>query len=276
MSDENPKLSLQYHSVQPNTDPSINIFLPKDHNLKRWGLAILGGSLILAVSVSSLLLILRTYTSILRHGRAVLLKNVMLLLPLVFIGIPVGVLLILWAKEHWGDRLILNDRGLILKNGKKERFWRWEKTENMDTVITNTQFGGSSVGTKVKLMLDDGNQGKLLVRNRYENISDLVEEIRKRALPYIYKKAIHKLACNEEIIFHPELTARKEGIEINNRLIPWADGTKPQVKNNNFIIQCQKDQEPLFKSNLKKIENLDLLLCLFENPPKFNHSSSPK
>lgn len=270
MSAENSQLSLQYHQVQSNTDPSINIYLPKDHNLKRWGMVILGGLLILTASVSSVVLILNTYTSIIRHGRAVLLKNAMLL-PLVLIGVPVGVFLILWAKDHWDDRLILNDRGLILKKGKKERIWHWEKTENMDTVITNIQFGGSSVGTKVKLTLDDGNQGKWLIRNRYENISDLVKGIREQTLPYLYKKAMQKLAHGEEIVFHPGLTARKKDIEINKQLIPWVDGTKPQVNNNIFIIKCQKDQEPLFKSNLKKIENLDLLLCLFENPPKFNH-----
>lgn len=270
MSAESPQLSLQNLKPQSNIDPSINIFLPKDHNLKRWGMVTLGGLLILAASVFSVLLILKTYTSILRHGRAVLLNNA-IRLPLVLIGIPVGVLLIQWAKKHWDDRLILNNQGLIQKIGEKERIWLWEKTENMDTLITNIQFGGSSIGTNLKLLLDDGNQGKWLLRNRYENISDLVEGIREKALPYVYKKAVQKMAQDQEINFHPGLTANKEGIRINKRLIHWADGTEPQVKNNNFIIKVKKDQEPLFKTNLKKIKNLDLLLCLFENPPKFNH-----
>lgn len=267
MSAENPQLSLQNLEAQSNIDPSINIFLPKDHNLKRWGMVILGGLLILSASVFSVVLILNTYTSIHRHGRAVLLNNA-LRLSLVLIGIPVGVLLIQWAKKHWDDRLILTNQGLIQKIGEKERIWLWEKTENMDTLITNIQFGGSSIGTKLKLLLDDGNQGKWLLRNRYENISDLVEEIREKALPYVYKKAVQKMTQDQEINFHPGLTANKEGMIINKQLIHWADGTEPQVKNNNFIIKVEKDQEALFKTNLKKIKNLDLLLCLFENPPK--------
>ncbi len=245
----------------------IKVFFPKDHNLKRWGMLISGGMLILAASVSATLIALNTYTSVLRHGRAVLLNKIISILPMLLILIPIGLLLILWAKNHWEDRLILNESGLIQKKGGNEQYWLWDETEKLDTIITEIQFGGSSVGTRVKLLLTDRNNRKWLIRNRYENILELVDHIREKVLPDLYQKAIQNLAHKEEIEFYTGLSASKEGFRIGDQQIPWDERIISQIKSNKLIIKDQENQEPLFKTKLTKIKNLDLLLCLVENPP---------
>ncbi|MDT8381338.1 MAG: hypothetical protein RQ728_03660 [Brevefilum sp.] len=250
-----------------NEENEIEVFFPKDHNLKRWGMLISGGMLILTASVFVTLIALNTYTSVLRHGRAVLLNKITAIFPMVLILIPIGLLLILWAKNHWEDQLILNESGLFQKKGKKEQSWHWDETEKLDTIITEIQFGGSSVGTRVKLLLTGTNKKKWLIRNRYENILDLVDHIREKVLPDLYHQAKQNLAHNQEIEFHTSLIASKEGLRFVDQQIPWDEQIISQVKGNNLIIKNQENQEPLFKTKLRKIKNLDLLLCLVENPP---------
>jgi len=271
MSVESSQVLLNENEIQSVPDSEIDVFFPKDHNLRRWLMIISGGLLILVASVFASILALNTYTSVLRHGRAVLLNNVIPILPLVFIAIPFGLLIIMWAKTHWDDQLTINESGIFQQNGKKERSWVWDETEKLNTLITEIQFGGSSVGTKVKLQLTDENNRKWLIRNRYENILELVEKIREKVLPVLYNKAIQKFATNEEIKFHPGLTATKTGLRINNQQILWEEHLESPVRNNKLIIKYQENQEPIFKSELDKIENLDLLLCLVENPPEIQN-----
>jgi hypothetical protein len=260
MSDESPQKKL-------NEENEIKVFLPKDHNFKRWGMLIFGGILILTASVFVTLIALNSYTSVLRHGRAVLLNKITAILPLVLILIPIGLLLILWVKNHWEDRLILNESGLFQKKGKKEQSWLWDETEKLDTIITEIQFGGSDVATRVKLLLTGTNNKKWLIRNHYENILNLVDHIREKVLPDLYHQAKQNLSHNQEIEFHTGLSANKEGLKIGNQQIPWDVQIISQVKSNKLIIKDQENQELLFKAKLTKIKNLDLLLCLVENPP---------
>jgi len=63
------------------------------------------------------------------------------------------------------------------------------------------------------------------------------------------------------------LFAGKEGLRIGDQQIPWDEQIISQVKSNKLIIKDQENQKPFFKTKLKKIKNLDLLLCLVENPP---------
>jgi hypothetical protein len=250
-----------------NEENEIRVFFPKDHNFKRWVMLISGGLLILTASLFLTLIALNIYTSVLRHGRAVLLNKITGMLPMVLVLIPIGLLLILWAKNHWADQLILNESGLFQKKGKKEQSWLWAETKKLDTIITEIQFGGSDVATRLKLLLTGTNNKKWLIRNHYENILDLVDHIREKVLPGIYNEAKQSLTHNQEIEFHTGLSAGKEGLRIGDQQIPWDEQIISQVKSNKLIIKDQENQEPLFKTKLKKIKNLDLLLCLVENPP---------
>lgn len=250
-------------------DPEVEIFLPKDHKLKKWLLLILGGITLLIVSIISVLLILNTYTALQRHGRAILLDRLTPLIPLLVIGLPLGILMILWAKNHWDDQLTINEKELSQQNGKTQRIWRFKDTCKLQTDITNINFGGSIVGTKVKIVLEGEEKQRLIIRNQYQNMADLIENIRSRILPNLYKKTIQELARGEVVQFHPDLIASKEGIKANNIHLRWDENISTAVKNNKLILSEENSQEPLFKSNVKKISNPDLLLCLLDNPPIF-------
>jgi hypothetical protein len=252
-----------------SNDPEVEIFLHKDHKLKRWGLIVLGGITLLFVTLFSVLLILNTYTALQRHGRAILLDRVAPLIPLVVLGLPLGIIMILCEKNHWEDKLILEVNEIIRRNGKKHQIWPYKATQSMETTITNINFGGSTVGTKVKIILEDEDKQKLIIRNQYQNMADLIDNIRSRILPDLYKKAVQKLARGEMIQFRPDLIASKEGIEVNNKHLRWDETITTVIKNNKFILTEENEQEPFLKSKVKKISNLDLLLCLLDNPPIF-------
>lgn len=251
------------------TDPEVEIFLPKDNNLKKWLLLILGGITLLFVTVFSGLLTLNTYTALQRHGRAILLDRVSPLFPLLVIGLTLGILMILRVKNHWDDKLIFETNELIRRNGKKQEVWPYNETNKMKSAITNINFGGSIVGTKVKIVLVDKENHKMTIRNQYQNMADLIENIRRRILPDLYKKTIQELARGQIIQFQNGLTASKEGIDVNHRHLGWDANITTVVKNNKLILYEENVQEPFFKSRVKKISNPDLLLCLLDNPPIF-------
>ena len=247
----------------------IKIYRPKDHKLKQWGLISLGGIILFFVTLFSILLSLNIFTAIQRHGRSILLSRIMPLFPLLMVGIPLAIAIILWTKNHWEDQLILAKEEIIQQKGNQRINWAYKETQRLDTAITNINFGGSIVGTKVKLLLESKDQRQWTIHNDYENMADLIEDIRNRILPDLYHQAVQKLARGEKIIFHHNMTASKEGLEITGQNIHWDEQIQTIVKNNKLILTEQEKQEPLFKSKAKKIKNLDLLLCLIENPPIF-------
>ena len=177
--------------------------------------------------------------------------------------------MILWAKNHWDDKLIFERNELIRRNGKNQEVWPYKETHSMKSAITNINFGGSIVGTKVKIVLVDEDNHKMTIRNQYQNMADLIETIRSRILPDLYKKTVQELARGGIIQFQNGLTASKEGIEVNQQHLGWDENITTVVKNNKLILSEENVQEPLFKSRVKKISNPDLLLCLLDNPPIF-------
>ena len=255
-------------SEPEETNSGSEIFFPEDHAFNRWATVILGGLIILGTALFSGLQILNTYTAITRHGRAVLLDKLPLIFLVIAIGLPIGILLILWAKNHWDDQLIIHKNGFSQQKGTQKKNWYWQQTEKLDTAITSIQFGGSIVSTKVKLRLEDSNGGSLVIRNNYQRMSDLIDRVRSNILPKLYEKAIDKLDQNEIINFHPQLIATQNGLQINDQLTPWEFLADPISKNNKLILKSMGEKEILFKSNIKQIENLDLLLCLLDNFPK--------
>jgi len=246
------------------------IYLPKDHNLKRWGLAALGGVVVILVSLFSIIISLETYTAVQRHGRGILLNKITPLLPLLFLGLPVGISLILWAKNHWEDRLILSEKEIVQRKGESVITWPYQKTQRLDTSITNINFGGSIVGTKVKIFLEDGDQHHLILHHQYEDMADLIEGIRKKIIPDLYKKALQKLSRGEEIIFHPNLMVSKDGIHANKHHLQWDHDIITVIKNNKLILTKQEEQDQIFTSSVNKVKSLDLLQCLLENTPVFD------
>ena len=271
MSNNNSEIPSITLNNQSNSESTIEIYHPKDKNLKRWGLISLGGIILFLVTLFSIILILNTYTAIQRHGRAVLLDKVIPVIPLLFIGLPLGIFVILWVKNHWRDRIILQEDEIIQRNGKKHKIWSFKETQRLDTDITNINFGGSIVGTRVKLSLDNGNQKHWIIRNDYENIADLIDSIRSRILPDLYRKSVNKIAQGEKISFHRDLIADKNGLLVKEEHIPWDEISNPKIKNNNLILTGQENQEILFKTKIKKIRNLDLFLCFMDNRPDFEN-----
>jgi hypothetical protein len=264
---------IQSHNIDeikttpPISDMEIEVFFPRNKNLKNWGVVTLGGLFILGGSLFSVLLIMETYTAVIRHGRAVLLSKMIPILPLLLIVLPAGNLLILYAKNHWDDRIALQENGLFLKKGKKEQFWYWGDTTRLNTGITEIQFGGSAVGTKIKLLLQDENQNHWVIRNQYQEMDDLVEGIRAKVLPHLYDQAMLKLGQGDQIRFHPEIIAAKASLKIKDQSLSWDKIEKPTIKNNKLLFTNQKNGGGIYKFGLQEIENLDLLMCLIDNPP---------
>lgn len=253
------------------TIPIDEVFYPNSHAFNRWASVITGGLIIIGTALLCGLLILNLYTAVSRHGRAVLINKLPPILLLGIIGLSIGTVLILWAKNHWEDHIVIHKTGFTRQKGADQTSWFWDQTVRLDTAITRIEFGGSTVSTRIKLNLEDNSGNNLVIRNNYQKMKELIGKLRSNILPQLYEKATGKLAQNEKINFHPQLIATQEGLHCNEQFAPWEDLEEPISKNNKFILKRKGDQEILFKSSLRLIENLDLLLCLLDNPPQLEN-----
>lgn len=257
----------------PKEDPKIDLGQKLNHyptrrlGLKRWSAIIIGYLLIISAVLFSLIHFINTWQLVSIHGRAIVLNRISTPLTLLGLILPMGVLMIIFANFHSSDGITLYDKGLLENRGLKEHIWLWESTHRLDTRITKVKFGGSLIALKIKVLLENHQQGRYIIRNRFDSMDDLIYQIRLNVLPLLVKIAHRQLLRGETITFHKNLTATYPGLKINNGLLPWKELSKAQVEKDQLKLYKKNNPGEIFKSNIQGVKSLDLLLHLIKNPP---------
>lgn len=270
----------QYDPESKNNQPTYGQFLDhypiRNQTTKRSVLLFIGGLSVIASITLTLMLAAKMWTGIQWHGRAVLLgifPNPLSIYAAIFL---IGSIMIILALIHWKDGLTLYEAGILRYTANKGQFWSYQQTKRFDSYITQIHFGGSVVETRAQLILEDGSGKRWVIRNRYHQMSDLINSIRSNILPELILRAHQKLLSGETLIFHKALLASQFGVEVNGECLTYCQ-VEPLIKNH--ILKLTQDGNPkkvLFKSKITKIRNLDVLIDLFENPPHPIYQSSPK
>lgn len=257
-------------------EKQLACFPIRKRDVKRWTWLIAGVILVL-VSIGLLLFFsLKGWTAIENHGRAVVLRFLPYVLPLLMVVFPAGVMLIIFARLHWWDAVTVYENGLLIKKGYRMVIMHWSEIEQFDTRVTNINFAGNAVNTRIKLILKPRNKRPRIIKNKYRHMSELIRLIRAHSLPILTKSAQDQIEKGQEIHFHKELIATKNGLRVNGNVLNWTEFQKPKVKNRILSLKDKDSEEELFKANINRIENLDLLLTLMANPPSPNPSTSEK
>ena len=257
--------------TQQNSNPQLGVF-QRDfrvvkHKLKR-DLRIGVGLLLIIIAVIAFGIgVYTSWITVRLHGRAALLQTVPLPLLIFLLGLLLGIVLLHYTRRHWHDRVSLYENGLILQSGKNTTTWLWQTTSYFSPDISVLKFGTSIIGEKYRLILEDDDGQQMIIPGRYADMVTLVEQIRNSLLPQMYTASIATMLKGESIPFAPELNAVLKGLIIKDDLCRWASLNPPQVVKNQLKLSRIGDNKVVYKTPIKQVKNLDLLLTLFENPP---------
>lgn len=257
--------------THPNLNPQFGAF-QRDfrvakHKVKR-DLQIGVGLLMIIIALIALLVgFYSSWKAVPIHGRAVLFQTVPLPLIIFLSCLLMGILLLSYTRRHWHDRVSLYQNGLILQMGRKSIPWLWDATSGFKAEITTIKFGTGTINEKSRLIFEDDQGQKWVLPGRYAEMDTLVEQIRNSLLPQLYKNTVAKMLKGESIPFMPDLQAVLKGLMIHDDLCRWDSLNHPQLINGTLKISRIGDNKMVYKSAIKKVRNLDLLLTLIENPP---------
>jgi hypothetical protein len=257
-----------------NLGTKLEYFPIRKRKGKRW-IALIAGVLLILISIGLLIYFSLTgWTAIVNHGRAVMVKFLPFVLPLLFIVFPLGIILIIFSRLHWWDAVTAYENGISIKKGFRSTNIFWADVEQFDTRVTNIQFAGSPVNTRIKLILKPRNKRSVIIKNKYRRMSELIHMIRVKTLPILAKHAHDQMEKGQEIRFHNQLIATINGLKVNDNSINWTDFEKPKVKNGVLSLKDKNGEIDVFRSNINRVKNLDLLLTLIANPPSISSSTS--
>ncbi|MBW6465609.1 MAG: hypothetical protein K0B06_03805 [Brevefilum sp.] len=266
---DQPDRQLEYDRIA-DMGHVLDHFPVQNRIVKRWLPLVFGVIMILSGIALTANLIFRMRSAIQLHGRAILLT----ILPsptacyaLILIG---GIIIVTLVRVHWSDNITLFQMGFVKDQGNRVKFWQYQAIQRFDSHVKQVIFGGSIVSTQVKVILED-NHKRLLLRNNYIGMDDLIHLLRLNILPGLIERANHRLAEGGKIEFHKRLQATQHGLIINGNLTQL-DQIETVIQNQ--LIKLHQKGQPellLFKSKLSNIKNLDVLLDLLSIPPNPNY-----
>ncbi|HOE70634.1 MAG TPA: hypothetical protein PKZ33_06135, partial [Brevefilum sp.] len=147
-------------------------------------------------------------------------------------------------------------------------------TVRFDSHISRISFGGSTVSLRVKIILEGADRQRLVIRNRYRKISELIENLRGKILPELIRKYQDRLFMGERLYFHKHLQADQNGICIKKSVLPY---NKITFSLQNQFLTLREKANPkkvLLKLHCHRVANFDVLIDLLENPlGEDSHSS---
>jgi hypothetical protein len=234
---------------------------------KRWTRILVGVLAILSSIGLIILLGIKTWDRINIHGRALILSVFPLPTVLYAFLFFAGVILIILAIIYWRDGITLFEKGLVQITARKVKTWDYQGTNRFDSHIAQVTFGGSLVSTRMKIILENKENSRLVIHNRYERMTELIEALRTLILPNLIVESRRQLLLGAELVFHKKIRANQSAMMINGEQIPY-DNLAVVVENQAIKLHDKADpSQVVFKSKIQHIKNLDLLFALLENPP---------
>lgn len=252
--------------ARENLGKSVKSFPIRNRNVKRW-LALIGGVLLILISIAgAVLLSIHAWQVFQSHGRVILVTKLPLILLLLVFVLPLGIMLISWAKQHWNDGITVYEQGFTQKCNKKTGTWLWNEVDQLDTRIIRSVFGGSEVNSRVEISIQAHDHPPLKITHKYENMTELAQMIRNNILPVLYQKLLPLLTDKEHVIFHQNLELDFGGITYDQNQLNWHDIDSVETQRGNLTFKAKDKTDIPIKIPLHQIKNLDLLLFVIHNP----------
>ena len=268
MDSENQIKETSHLDFESDLGQVIESYPTKNLLFKRWGLLAIGVLIILSSLIVFLFYLFNTLTAINIYGLAILLKRIPKLLIVIGFGLLVGLPALIIPRRQWQNAITLHEYGMVLQKNHQTQIMVWKDITRLDSQITSVAFAGSDVTLKIRLIMENQQQQKLIIKNQYEPMDKLIHQIRSSVLPSLYDRTCKRLANKENLAFRRDLKATWKGLLIKEHLIPYSEFDQPKFTNRHLVLIQKTESKKPFQFNLHQIKNLDLLLQLLAYPPQ--------
>ena len=248
-------------------DGAGRFYPPRHQQLKHWIAVPVSVVLILLSAAAFLYGLFTTWTAIERHGRAVLLKTLPLPLLVAVLCAAVGLTLLITTARHWQDGITLLPTGLLFQDGKQTKAVPFTSITRLDSLVNVVKFATSIVDVHTRAVIEDSRGQRFVITDRTAKAQDLVNRCRTEVLPRLHQETQNALQHGKTVTFHPNLAATRQAILIRNMPYDWQDLTVA-IQKRRIALLDQATQRERISLPVQKIKNVDILLALFENPPR--------
>ncbi len=256
----------KFNSFQAEIENTLgivkHIYFKKSHPWIRWFILLLGATLSILGIGSSYLLFQQIYVAIHAHGRAIIMQ--FFPWPILFYCVLfiTGLILIIYTKRIWVDRIEIYENGLIIKKANKSKVLIFQDIVRFDSFLKQVIFSGSIVNTRIKVILKDKHGFNLILRNRYAQMEELISQLREIILPDLTRRLKEDLDKGGSIWFHKNIEATQAGLKIKHNFIPY-DELEITFQSQILILnKTGTERVPVYKSPISKFSNLDTLINL--------------
>ena len=260
-----PSDQTPYKSVRQD---ELSRFYPiRNHQLKHW-VAIPSGILLIAFSVIALgYSFFTTWSAVERHGRAVILKTLPLPLLIFIFTAICGLLILIRTARHWQDGVTLDATGLSIRKGQSEKALSWAGITRLNALVNVVKFATSVVDVRTRAIFEDDQGQSILITDRFAKAQELVQRCRAKVLPRLYRQTQRALQQGEKVSFHRDLAANNRVVLIRNMPYEW-EAVGVVMKRRKITLIEKATQRGLITLPIRKLKNTDILMALFENPPR--------
>lgn len=248
-------------------DGSSRFYPVRHHQLKHW-VAIPSGVLLILIAAAALAYaFFTTWEAVERHGRAVILKTLPLPLLVFILAAVLGLAILIRTARHWNNGITLAPSGLTLQKGKSQKVFPWAAITRLDSLVNVVKFATSVVDVRTRAILEDDKGQTILITDRIAKAQDLIQHCRAKVLPRLFQQAQRTLQQGEKVVFHRDLAANRRGVLIKNMPYEW-QAVGVAMKKRKIALMDKTTQRVLITLPIRKLKNTDILLALFENPPR--------
>jgi hypothetical protein len=176
---------------------------------------------------------------------------------LILIGLPLlGLLTIGGALRHRNDCVDLHEHALVVRELGRTTTIRWDAVRSLTSRVVLTRGGTVHAHTV------EHAKGKVVLREAYEKIEALVDQIRVRTAPLLAKKVLLEHAAGRIVAFGP-LFLEKESLRHLGRKLPLAGVKELRLRAGELtIVKATGDDWETIEAS--KIANLHVLLLVID------------
>jgi uncharacterized membrane protein (DUF485 family) len=243
-------------------------FYPLHHHQLRHWIAIPSGILLILIAAAALAYgFFTTWSAVEQHGRAVVLKTLPLPLLIFILTAILALVILIRTARHWNDGITLNTTGLTLRKGKTEKTLPWASITRLNALVNVVKFATSVVDVRTRATFEDDQGQSIVITDRFADAQDLVQRCRAKVLPRLYRQTQRALQQGEKVTFHRDLAANNRVVLIRNMPYEW-EAVGVVMKRRKITLIEKSTQRDLITLPIRKLANTDILMALFENPPR--------
>jgi hypothetical protein len=183
------------------------------------------------------------------------------------LGFGIGFTVIAAAAVAWGTlqrartSAVAYENGFAFSDGGEVRAWGWDEVASVTMKVTVYRTHGVPVYTSHAYPLAMANGERLVLTGYLDGVSDLAARLREATFRVLFPRHAEAYNKGETLDFGPVRVGRDLGVEVRQKVYPWAEIEKAWVADGSLQLK-QRGKSFLWSATVpaSSIPNLDVLM----------------